>query len=192
MINAIEYLGYDFVVSNNKAELERCSHIILPGVGAYAKSMCNLKKNGLTEILKELVLGDGKYFLGVCVGMQILTAWGNEFGGAPGLGWIKGKTRKLELEESLNLPHVGWNEVLDYPDNFVLFRDMPCTGAPSFYFVHSYVVSPEEETDCRAYTVYGERFLSALQKANIFGVQFHPEKSQQNGLKLLDNFCSLS
>ncbi len=188
VVNAIEFLGYDYVFTDDKTLLKKCTHIVLPGVGSFSNAMDNLQDKKLVPLLEEIVLQDKRFFLGICVGMQILAEIGEEFGVHSGLGWIKGKTQKLS-SNGLRLPHIGWNEISDFNKEFVLFRGLP--DCPTFCFVHSYEFFPDEKTLHSGHSDYGERFLSALQKENIFCVQFHPEKSQRNGLKLLANFCEL-
>ena len=190
VLNAIEFLGYDGVLSNDKNRLSDCSHIILPGVGSFKNVMDNLRNKELVSVLQDLVIKEKKYFLGICVGMQILAKTGYEFGEHTGLGWIDGKVRLLDVGgKKLRLPHVGWSEVTDYSSDFVLFNEI--SDASAFYFVHSYALCLDARVTFSAYTNYGNMFLAAVQKENIFGVQFHPEKSQQDGLKLLKNYCEL-
>lgn len=186
--NALKHLGVEAVISNKKAEIEKATHLILPGVGAFDDGVKKLKELGLIEILKIEVLEKKKPFLGICLGMQLLAEEGEENGNHQGLGWIKGKVRRFQVsEEVLRLPHIGWNDVSPKEDS-LLFRD---TNPQIFYFVHSYFLEPEEKEIISASCEYGERFAAAIQKNNIFGVQFHPEKSQKSGLALLKNFIDI-
>lgn len=188
--NALKFIGCDFVLSDKKEKLDETSHLILPGVGSYKGTMDTLIKLELVEILDDLIIRDGRYFLGICVGMQILSERGDEFGETDGLGWIKGSASSLQVEDlSLPLPHVGWNEICgDLANSKLLFE---LNEDPVFYFVNSYALNLTEVIDCMGYSYYGVEFISMVEKENIFGVQFHPEKSQSPGLKLLNNFINL-
>jgi len=190
VVNAISHLGFRNLRCTKKEEIDACSHIILPGVGAFSECMSGLNDAHLTEPLTENVIGQKKPFLGICVGMQILIDTGSEFGEHPGLGWVSGRCDIVNFGqgEAYLLPHVGWNEITRQNGD-TLFQDI--TGTPTFYFVHSYVVTLSEKIEGAAYTSYGTELLVALKKGNIYGVQFHPEKSQKHGLQLLKNFCEL-
>lgn len=187
--NAIRFLGSEVELTNRSEDIERASHIILPGVGAFGEGMCNLEKFGLLDVLKREVLEKEKYFLGICLGMQLLADFGEEGGENRGLGWIQGRVRRLHVDEAvIRLPHVGWDDVVPTTDA-LLFKDV----RPSiYYFVHSYVIEPRESDVIAAACDYSESFVAAIQKKNIFGVQFHPEKSQKSGLAVLHNFLQLS
>jgi len=168
-----------------------CSHIVLPGVGAFKTAVEKMQALNLIDSLKESVLIQKKPFLGICVGMQILAEKGFEFEISDGLGWITGNVVKFDFgNEPLHLPHIGWNDVEDY-DGQPLFRDIQ-DDDPSFYFVHSYHLQTNDPNCIVTYAGYGYRFPAAIQRDNIFGVQFHPEKSQTNGLQLLKNFARLN
>jgi imidazole glycerol-phosphate synthase subunit HisH len=186
--NALEALGYDSVVSYKESDIEKSSHLILPGVGSFKEGMDNLINRGLVAMLEKAVLHKKKPLLGICLGMQLLGSEGEEGGGCRGLDWIKGKVVKFKLEDKkLRLPHVGWNDVY-CKNSSILFAGI---NNPIFYFVHSYHLVPENPEFIAARSDYGESFVSAVQKDNIFGVQFHPEKSQHSGLRLLDNFLKI-
>lgn len=187
VINAISFLGKPYVFSNEESRLNECSHLILPGVGSFGKIMESLKDERLVDLLNKYVLNEKRYYLGICVGMQILMEEGEEFGRHCGLGWIKGKCLKLDAE-SLFIPHIGWNSVQTDSGLSSLFKDIPAESC--FYFVHSYAVHLTEKVPS-ATCSYGVDFVAAFMKGNIFGVQFHPEKSQKAGLQLLKNFCGL-
>ena len=188
--NAISFIGCDYLLSGDKKELKDSSHIILPGVGSFRGVMSALQEGGLVDILNELVLTQGCFFLGICAGMQILANKGDEFGSSEGLGWINGATKRLTVEQyGLHLPHVGWNDIVGNLNQSKLFSDTSID--PTFYFVNSYSLKVYEEVDSIGHTYYGEKFVSMVEKNNIFGVQFHPEKSQDAGLQLLKNFVSL-
>ena len=176
------------VISNAREEIRSASHIILPGVGAFGAAMEKIKKNIDLDVLTNEVLHNKKPFLGICVGMQVLAEVGYEFGEHSGLGWIPGSVVVLDAK-GLPLPHVGWN-------NIEIANQTPLLGGlddhQDFYFVHSYVFQPKNSGTVVAKTEYGERFASIIRQDNIFGVQFHPEKSQRAGALLLKNFLQLS
>lgn len=171
-------------------DIERADKIILPGVGAFDSAMARLNASGIRDALEEAVLRRGKPVLGVCVGMQIM-AGGSEEGTADGLGWIEGAVRKFAIDPLSNrkrLPHMGWNEVV--PENTKgLFAGLD-PGA-MFYFLHSYRFIPSDDGNALATTEYGGRFVSAVGRDAIFGLQFHPEKSHQWGLQVLRNFANI-
>lgn len=186
--NAIEALGGSAAISGKKDDLENSSHIILPGVGAFGDGMKNLREAGLVDILSKEVLEKKKPFLGLCLGMQLLADKGEEGGEKQGLGWIKGRVRRFSVDESkFKVPHIGWNDVFAL-ENAKLFAGIKRS---IFYFVHSFHLVLEEENIATAYAEHGERFVAAVEKDNIFGLQFHPEKSQKEGLKVLENFLKL-
>jgi glutamine amidotransferase len=188
VMNAMNLLCSDIVPVRTPNDLEACERLILPGVGAFGAAMKSLESLSLLGALEKAVLKEKKPFLGICVGMQILARKGYEFGENPGLGWIDASVRRFELHDSdLLLPHIGWNNVEDHAEQ-ILFQGIN-SEEPSFYFVHSYCMEipldgDVEVTLCR----YEKPFVAAVRKGNIFGVQFHPEKSQKNGLRVLKNF----
>jgi len=185
--NAIEYLGYEVILPKKKGDFDKVTHIILPGVGAFANGMKNLSNLGFIEILKDEVLVNHKPFLGLCLGMQILAEFGEEGGPTNGLGWIKGKVNKLEVDESsYKIPHMGWNDVIP-KKNSIIFQGI---RRQIFYFVHSYHLVPKDKSVISGETEYGKKFVAAIEKENIFGLQFHTEKSQQEGLNTLANFLA--
>lgn len=185
--NALEYLGADVKVSNRKEDLEKADRLILPGVGAFPDGMKNLEKLGIIENLKKEVFEHKKPLLGICLGMQLFATEGDEGSLTKGLGWITGRVRRFRVDEKkFRLPHVGWNDVSQKNEDS-LFKG---AGQPIFYFVHSYHLVPEDPSVITATCNYGENFVAAIQKDNLFGVQFHPEKSQKNGLRVLENFLA--
>ena len=183
--NMVKKIGYDCVVSSSQDVISEASKLILPGVGAYDKGVNNLEDKGLFEFLNSLVVHDKKPILGICLGMQLMTHRREE-GSKTGFGWLDAETVKFS-DQKLVVPHMGWNYVT------IENSSMLCEGLDQnsrFYFVHSYKVVCRESSDIVLKTFYGEPFCSAFQKENIFGVQFHPEKSHSFGLKLLSNFLN--
>jgi glutamine amidotransferase len=175
------------VVSSDPETVRRADRLVLPGVGAFAACMGLLHgKDGLAEAMTEAVKARAAPFLGICVGMQLLAERGLEFGSTPGLGWIAGDVRKIErTEPSLKVPHMGWNAL-------ALARRHPLlAGAPEgghVYFTHSFILDPTDETDVIAYSDHGGPLVAAVARGNVAGVQFHPEKSQALGLRILGDF----
>ncbi|MCL0052081.1 imidazole glycerol phosphate synthase subunit HisH [Peptococcaceae bacterium] len=177
--------GFEADIIENPSKLSKYSGIVLPGVGAFADAMKNLQKTGMVEAIKESI-SQKKPFLGICLGQQLLFEWSEEWGGSEGLGIFKGAVKRIP--EGLKVPHMGWNQV-EYKNKSILFEGIPDKSA--FYFVHSYYVDPEDKSVVVATTEYGVHFASVVGKYNVFGVQFHPEKSSKLGLKLLQNFGGL-
>ena len=193
---ALEYLGADVCLSNNPIDLKNCDRIVFPGVGAYYDAMCKLDRYGLISVIHELV-GSGVPFLGICLGMQLLFDESTEIIGAEegteavkGLGILHGHiTRfdeKLLAKEDLKIPQIGWNSLDIIKKDSKLYRGID-DGA-YVYFVHSYHLKCDDRADVASTTVYGTCFDSSVEHANIFGCQFHPEKSGEVGLKILSNF----
>lgn len=182
--NAISKLGYKNInVSSNESQIKNSDCFILPGVGAFNKCIENFKLNNLDNILGEEVLVNKKPLLGICVGMQILATYGTENGYCEGLDWIPGIVDKIELKKSFRIPHVGWNSI-NLNSSKIFSR---LEKEPDFYFDHSYSFRCDEKyVDAKCN--YGSEIISAVSNGNIFGVQFHPEKSQNNGLKLFRGF----
>ena len=175
-------------VSNDIAAIRDATHIILPGVGAFGSAMAKIRARIPLEVLEEEVLQKGKPFLGVCVGMQVLAAKGFEFGEHAGLGWLKGEVCQLKSGD-LPLPHIGWNDI-DIIRPAVFFSSFK--GRPDFYFLHSYCFVDYDPADLIATCTYGQTFPCALGRNNVFGVQFHPEKSQRTGRAFIDGFLRLT
>ena len=182
--NVLEKLKLNYCISNKNEDIEKATHLILPGVGSFAVAMTKLKKNIDLSFLEKEVLVKKKPILGICVGMQIMADVGNEFGSTKGLGWIEGSVDLID-SKGASLPHIGWNEVKFKNDNN--FFDKIETGH-DFYFVNSYYFNLKNSGNMIASTEYGIRFPSAINKENLFGVQFHPEKSQKFGRQLILNF----
>lgn len=189
VLNAFHLLGQDVVRTRDKKEIEDAKAIVLPGVGAFGDAMNNLHKFDLVDILNEEVLQKKKPFLGICLGLQLLAKQGLEMGTHRGLGWIEGETVEIKPSDpNLKIPHSGWNN-LEIQDFEGLYKDIQQNAV--CYFVHSYHLEPKDKSIITATTPYGQDITASIQKDNIFGVQFHPEKSQGAGLKLLENFASL-
>ncbi|MBI5728764.1 MAG: imidazole glycerol phosphate synthase subunit HisH [Candidatus Magasanikbacteria bacterium] len=187
--NALAALGQEAVISNRPEDIESATHLIVPGVGAFGDGMRNLQELGLIELLRRQVFEQKKPILGICLGLQLFAERGEEGGQHSGLGWIPGVVRRFQVDEKqYRVPHVGWNDVVTVGDQ-KFFSNIP---SKVFYFVHSYFIVPQDPKTIVAYCDYGERFAAAIQHNNIFGVQFHPEKSQKSGLTLLYNFISFS
>ena len=182
---ALEAVGARVLVSTNPEDLRKAERIVLPGQGAFRDCIANLRATGLVDALLEEVRQKGKPFLGICLGLQLLADVSYENGSFTGLGWLPGRVERLTVEDpSLKLPHIGWNDVT--------FQETVLAGGlkknPIFYFDHSYHFVSQEPASVVAVCEYGGTFAAALQKDNMFAVQFHPEKSQQVGLRLLRNF----
>jgi glutamine amidotransferase len=188
--NIYKNLGFPTVIARRSAELDQATKIILPGVGAYDHAMQCLDASSMRERLDLMVLQDRVPVLGVCVGMQVL---GNssEEGRRPGLGWLPGTVRKIEFDDSAEqrlLPHMGWNTVRPtVPSKLLTGLDEEA----GFYFLHSYFFECADPRLVIATTEYARSFACAVRSENIHGVQFHPEKSHHNGIRLLKNFAEL-
>jgi|SRR4051794_1461722 glutamine amidotransferase len=188
---AFEELGARAFVTDDPVGLERADRIVLPGVGAFPDAVRNLRARGLADALSKQVLENGAPFLGVCLGMQLLAAVGHEVETTEGLGWIDAEVRRLQpTANGERVPHIGWNEVDVSIDDHPLFAGI--APRADFYFVHSFHVACREPADVLATTPYCGDFVSAIARDNVFATQFHPEKSQQHGLRLLRNFLELS
>ena len=176
------------VVSSDERVLRRAERLVLPGVGAFATCMQGLRERGFDELVIEAA-GAGKPILGVCVGLQMLFDEGHEFGVHRGLGLLPG--RVVRFPEGVRVPHVGWNQVAVHPGrrDHPVFRDLP--DQSFFYFVHSYYAEPGEQAYVLGETEYDSRFASVCGRGSVVGVQFHPEKSQAAGLRLLKNFAEM-
>lgn len=188
--NVYKQLDIDVKIAYTKEDLRDAEKLILPGVGAFDHAMARLNASGMDETLHELVKDKKKPVLGVCVGMQML-AMSSEEGVLPGLGWINGRVKKFDvstLNQKTRLPHMGWNDVRPVIRN-PLFNDID--EQSRFYFLHSYYFDCNNEADAIAITEYGKPFVCAVNKDNIYGVQFHPEKSHQWGIQLLKNFATI-
>lgn len=185
---ALEYVGGVVLVTKRIEDLQKAQKIVLPGVGAFAEGMAQLKKQEMVSVLNELVLKQKKPFLGICLGMQLLAKKSYEFGEYDGLGFIDAEVKKidfLQANQKLSVPHVGWNNV-QLKKESVLMEGVEDNS--DFYFVHSYHMVCNDNSDVVGTTDYGREFTSIVGRENIFATQFHPEKSQKDGLKILENF----
>lgn len=185
VLGAVEKLGHQGTISADAAGLAGCDKLILPGVGAFGDGMGNLRGRGLIEPLTEMVRLQRKPILGICLGFQLLAETSEEFGAHEGLGWIPGHVKRIRPGDSdLRVPHVGWND-FERTGDCILFDELP--NPALFYFVHSYHLETDAAITMGTCT-YGRPLTAAVQAGNVFGTQFHPEKSQQHGLHVLRNF----
>ena len=178
----------DVLITNKISDIKSSSHIVLPGQGAFKSCIDGLKNiEGMIDVLEESVLKNKIPFLGICVGMQLLADVSYENGKHQGLGWIKGSIKKL-TGENIKLPHMGWNNVNIHTNTFEVFN---YEEIRDFYFVHSYYFDCFNKKNIIGSTNYGINFASIVGQENIYGVQFHPEKSSNQGMKLIKNFLSI-
>ena len=178
----------EIIVSDDADKVSRADRIVLPGVGHFADCAAGLRAvDGMVEALEDAVLKQAKPFFGICVGMQLLATFGLEDGRTPGLDWVEGVVRRIQPGGDLVVPHMGWNGLQFEQDHPIL------TGLgddPHVYFTHSYAMVPERAEDVAAIAEYGQPITAAAARDNIFGTQFHPEKSQRVGLGILANFLT--
>ena len=188
--NIYELLKIPFSVASKPFQLEEAEKIILPGVGSFDYCIEKLNNSGLKEILNKKVIKEKTPVLGICIGLHLM-ARGSDEGSLPGLGWISGYVKKFD-ESKLTLkpkiPHMGWNSI-KVRSNLELFKGVD--KKKGFYFIHSYYIEPENKKEIMTITNYEYDFVSGVKKNNIYAVQFHPEKSHTNGMKLLQNFSQL-
>lgn len=178
---ALTFLNIDSIITNDEKMINKASHIILPGVGSFEQGMTNLKELNLIEILNREVIKNKKPFIGICLGMQLIMENGSEPKLCKGLGWIKGDVKLIE-NNKLPVPHLGWNRV--YKKEFEFEEDKL---NDNYYFIHSYHIIPKENV-IETYVDYEFPMVASIRRGNIFATQFHPEKSQKAGLKLLENY----
>lgn len=187
VLHAFEMVGADAALVKHPEELAAAERIVLPGVGAFGECVGRLRASGFVEALEEEVRSKGKPLLGICVGLQLLAREGHEMGIHQGLNWIPGTVERFNVPRPLKVPHVGWNDVI--PEGATsMFKGIGKDR--SFYFVHSYHLVPDDPAHIAARCEHGETFTAAILRDNVFATQFHPEKSQQNGLKILENFIA--
>jgi glutamine amidotransferase len=183
---ALAGTSHEIVVTDSPEIILEATRIVLPGVGHFADCAAGLRaREGVVEALNEAVLKEAKPFFGICVGMQLMATAGLEDGYTAGLGWIKGTVDLITPGEGLRVPHMGWNG-LDIPRPHPVLADLG--DDPHVYFTHSYAMKPDNPADIAATAEYGEPIVAAVARRNMFGTQFHPEKSQKTGLKILSNF----
>ena len=183
--NAIYSQGWDPILVSKPIDINDISHLIIPGVGAYDAAMRLLSQKNLIPFINQFASA-GKPLMGICLGMQILSTTGSENCESEGLGLISGNVRLMSSSENCKLPHVGWNNISLSQDHILLEG---IKENIDFYFVHSFCFEAEYQKNIIAHTEYETTFSSIVAHKNIFGTQFHPEKSQKNGLKIIDNFC---
>ncbi len=185
---ALEALGAKTIVTDKPEEISRCEKLVLPGVGAFDDAMSGLKEHKLIEALIKQV-NNKKIILGICLGMQLFFEQSKEAVKEKGLGLIKGNVERFPDRKELKVPHMGWNQLNIRQDACPLLKDVP--DSSYVYFCHSYYAAPADKNSAAATTNYEVDFSSIVWKDNIYGVQFHPEKSQSTGLKILKNFIEI-
>ena len=187
VVNMLQRIGFKAEITRDHKKLESAEKLILPGVGSFDTAMKNLEHFELKELLDRKALIEKVPFLGICLGMQILTN-SSEEGNLSGLGWIEGSASKFKSDNDIKVPHMGWNYIQP-SSNSRLCKNLEDNSR--FYFVHSYYVQVNEEEHSSMKTNYSLEFDSGIEKDNIFGVQFHPEKSHKFGMQILKNFAEL-
>jgi len=183
---ALEHVGAPAVLTSDHEVLREADGLVLPGVGAFRAAMERLRDGGLDEVVRERA-GAGVPVIGLCLGMQLLFERSDELGGADGLGLLRGEVSELD-SRGRNLPHIGWNEVRWVRESLLV---KGLTSPTAFYHVHSFVAHPADEEDVLGVSEYGSGFCSVVGRGNVFGAQFHPEKSSTHGLTMLRNFASV-
>lgn len=183
--NALKKLGYESIISSDKDEIDTADGIILPGVGAFKEAMNSLKQKDLIDVLNINIIQKKKPILGICLGMQLMAKSSQEMGHTEGLGWIEAEVKAINIPD-IRVPHVGWNSIEIIKEK-PLFNDLK--SDIHFYFDHSFHFICDKQY-VSSYTLYKELIVASVQKENIFATQFHPEKSQTMGLKLLRNFLN--
>jgi len=184
--NALRALGQDPVIIANPDQVGDATHLLLPGQGEFGDTMARLEARGLASLLRHWIAADRPYF-GICVGYQILFDSSEEAPGVSGLGVVPGKVRRFQLEEGLKIPHMGWNSAMAVRGETEVWQGLGVD--PYFYYIHSYFPEPACHDDVVAQTTYGtQTFAGAVERGRLFACQFHPEKSQDAGLRLIENF----
>ncbi|RYZ89724.1 MAG: imidazole glycerol phosphate synthase subunit HisH [Proteobacteria bacterium] len=185
VVRALEEIGVASLISGEPKEIDNADRIILPGVGAFSEAMTKLKSLGVAAAIKKAV-AEKKPLLGICLGMQLLAAYGEEFEKCEGLGIIDGTVRLFRpTSPAERIPHIGWNSI-HFQQDCPIFRELPQDS--DFYFVHSYHFDVQNPLNIAATTPFCGEFVSAVSRDNVYGVQFHPEKSSKLGIKILQNF----
>lgn len=183
---ALKKMGYESTLTDVPNDFEEADLILLPGVGSFKKGMENLHNSGLIDVLTKEVVIKKKPFIGICLGMQLVAQYGTEPERVKGLGWIEGEVIKMESKTGLRIPHLGWNSVaIKNKEEF--YSEF---NQKDFYFIHSYHFSPKNEAEVTMKVNYETEMVAALQKGSIYAMQFHPEKSQEAGLKLLQKIIN--
>jgi glutamine amidotransferase len=182
----LKILGVDHEISNNPDSIKQADKLILPGVGHFGKAMRQLEVTNLIPILNDVVLNQKKPILGICLGMQLMAKFSEE-GNVNGLGWIDGQVTRFQVKDKLRfkIPHTGWNQINICKENPI---NIGLSNESEFYFVHAYYFQANNVSDILHKSTYEQEFVSAVQKENIVGVQYHPEKSHDVGLQLIKNF----
>ncbi len=186
-LNSYRLLGFKAIPVKNTVELNKCDHLILPGVGSFDAAMTRLKSSKLIDSIEKLVFKEKIPILGVCVGLQIMARTSEE-GEIKGLGWLDGEVKLIKKIKNLPLPHMGWNTIQIENYNSQLLKD---TDKKHFYFLHSYCMEMDTSDVITATSDYGKIIVAAVSKNNIHGCQFHPEKSHISGLTILENFANI-
>ena len=185
--NALRTLGEEVIVTRDADQLLKASRVILPGVGAFGDAMDQLNAFGLCDVIRRIA-DNGTPFLGICLGMQLLFESSEESPGVRGLSLLRGRIRRFPEKKDLKIPHIGWND-LRFPVRKRLFHDIPQSSY--VYFVHSYFLHADDPTIVSAQALYGLMFDAGIEKDNLFACQFHPEKSADVGMRILENFLSV-
>ena len=187
--NGLQKVGATVEIGHRTELLEAADGIVLPGVGAFGEGIHFIKSTSLHDELHRQIIQQNKPFLGICLGLQILADYSMEFGRNDGFGWVAGGVVRIEPDSTEHkIPHMGWNTV-DVRKRDPLYRNLG--EDPTFYFVHSFHFVPDDEDVVTSTTNHGIKLAASIQKGNIFGVQFHPEKSQKDGLQVLENFVDV-
>ena len=186
--NALNFIGCPGTVTSDPAEILSADGAILPGVGAFGSAMSEMERKGLVGTVKAAAKS-GKPFLGICAGMQLLFEESEESPGVPGLGVLRGKVLRFPSDKGMKIPHMGWNSIRIKKVSRLLGK---LNGSPFMYFVHSYYVKADDEGIVSAVSEYGTKFDAAVEQDNLFGCQFHPEKSGNEGISILRRFAELA
>lgn len=184
---ALDFLGADNIITDDKQVIENADGVILPGVGSFGHAMESMHKSGLTEVVKKVANGE-KPFLGICLGLQLLFERSDESPNVKGLGVLQGEILNIPRKNDLKVPHIGWNS-LDIKQQHGIFKDIDNNSY--VYFVHSFYLKAKNKSDVAVNTSYGVEIDAGVQKGNLCAVQFHPEKSGDVGLKMLSNFIEM-
>ncbi|MDB9940937.1 imidazole glycerol phosphate synthase subunit HisH [Candidatus Pelagibacter sp.] len=188
IVNALNYLKIPNKIVNDAKDLHNFSKAILPGVGSFEYGMKNLTQTSFSNSIDELVKSKDFFLLGICLGMQLLYEYSEEDDGCKGLGIIQGKVKRIKSKKNIKVPNIGWRKIVNSNES-ILLKDIEIE--PIFYFVHSYACETLNKKVVTGVLNYGESFDAIIETGNIFGAQFHPEKSQAAGLKVLKNFSQI-